>query len=173
MDCSTNQIDLEFLINQRFRKNSLQKKTIDHAELEFYRRRILYLTKEMLFDTKRPNFKINDAFENYITVCIEYFKFTDKNDIIQQKYTNLKKQIPTQPSTLKPLVLKKRTKPVNIAELLQIQPKPKPVSFPKKLKINLRQNHLKNKGIPLLDKNIYNKYENTKKKKKNIVKMEI
>ena len=86
MDTSLNMIDLEYLINPSF---SHIKKTIItdtySQDIKFYRKRVFQLTKDFLCENY-INKELEIAFINYSQKCIEYFKFIDKSDIIQQDY---------------------------------------------------------------------------------------
>ena len=118
------------------------------------------------------NTKINDAFHGWARVCIEHFKFMDKRDIIQEDY----KDIPVKKNNKASFFnleetnksfFKKQTH-CDIAALLNIRKKTKPIFMPTKRNINLKANILKDKGVTPPKKNLTNKYENenTKKKKK-------
>jgi hypothetical protein len=158
-----------------------KKNIVNKKDQKFYRRRILSLTKELLYPEETadkpaaPHPNIVSLFQIYSGACIEYFKSLDRNDIIQEDYATLTtdkdemsvEDIKTQsdidkqfmrsiqvkePSTLDKFV--KRTTPT---------PKEEPV-LPKQKDINLRDPSLKNKGIRK-KKNITNNYEEESKTK--------
>jgi hypothetical protein len=173
------EVTLEYLLNkEQYGKYLDQKnpktKLNNKKDRKFYRRRIFDLTKQLLSNEKpeilTPDIK--HSFENYVNLCIEYFKALDTTDIIQGDYSNLNLDIDVKneinienigsseqanqlimrsikmshpPSLLDNFVKVKNTKP-------QVEP-----IIPKQKDINLKDPVLKNKGI------LY-----SKKKKKNI-----
>ena len=86
-----NKIDLMYLSNG-LTENVLKKdeNKVDDKELMFYRKRVLQQTKELL-RKKDINVDINNSFNNYLKKSIEYFKFIDKKELIQNEYNNLEK----------------------------------------------------------------------------------
>ena len=90
---STNMITLECLMNpELYRKmikkeNSSTEVTGEDKEREFYRKRIILLTKEMLVGEKNPT--LEPIFKDYTRECIKYLKFTDKMDIYQEDYKSI------------------------------------------------------------------------------------
>jgi len=95
MDISLNLIDLQYLTNPERLTKLMQKKEIDHIssnDLDFYKKRIFKLTKDMLLGTK-INAKINKIFVNYAQICIDHFKFMDKMEIIQNEYKDIKSPV--------------------------------------------------------------------------------
>ena len=87
-----NKIDLMYLSNG-LSENVLKEdeNKVDDKELMFYRKRVLQQTKELL-RKKDINVDINNSFNNYLKKSIEYFKFIDKKELIQQEYNNLEKE---------------------------------------------------------------------------------
>lgn len=180
-----NQVTLECLMNKDTYKKYVatkKKNVVNKKDQKFYRRRILSLTREMLYPeesidkssaSQHPS--IVSLFQIYSKACIDHFKTLDKNDIIQEDYVSLTTEtaemsaddIKTQseidqqfmrsiqvrePSTLDKFVKRSTT-----------APKEDPV-LPKQKDINLRDPALKNKGIRK-KKNITNKYEEESKTK--------
>ena len=105
-----NQVTLECLMNKDTYKKYVatkKKSVVNKKDQKFYRRRILSLTKELLYpeeattpDKPTPTTTpptpttptINDPniiglFQIYSKACIEHFKSLDKNDIIQDDYS--------------------------------------------------------------------------------------
>ena len=177
MDVSTNIIDLEYLTNPCYTVKIPEKKKdqiycVNSEDLNFYKKRIFELTRKMLLGGK-VNTKINDAFHGWAKVCIEHFKFMDKKDIIQEDY----KDIPPRKNSKASYFNMEETNKLfskqqtynDIATLLNIRKKTKPIFMPTKRNINLKADFLKNKGIiysPPAKNNLTNKYEKTNKKKK-------
>jgi len=190
-----NQVTLECLMNKDTYKKYVatkKKSVVNKKDQKFYRRRILSLTKELLYPeeattpdkppttTPTTTPTINDPniiglFQIYSKACIEYFKSLDKNDIIQDDYSTLT----TEPAEMSPEDIKtqleidqKFMRSIHVKEATTLDkfvkrsttaPKEDPI-LPKQKDINLRDPALKNKGIRK-KKNITNKYEEESKTK--------
>jgi len=173
MDNSTNIIDLEYLVNPCYTVKIPEKKieeiyTVNQEELDFYKRRIFQLTRELLLG-KRMNTKINDSFNAFARVCIEHFKFIDKKDFIQKDYSHLPIKKNNKGSYFNldnadKKFLQKKPIQQDIATLLRIKKKKKQIFMPKQRNLDLKNEKLKTKGIP--KNNLNNNYEDKKKKKK-------
>jgi len=88
-----NEKTLKFLMNPKIKTNSTEssKKTIKPADRKFYKKRILYLTNELLLNKKNPQIlehgeKVIEIFQQYLATCIGYFKHLDMYDICQEEY---------------------------------------------------------------------------------------
>ena len=95
MDISLNLIDLQYLTNPDQLTKLMQKKDlqqIPHNDLDFYKKRIFQLTKDMLRGEK-INTKVNKVFVNYAQICIDHFKFMDKMELIQNDYKDIKPSV--------------------------------------------------------------------------------
>lgn len=184
-----NQVTLECLMNkENYQKYVTQKKksVVNKKDLKFYRKRIMSLTKEILYpeeDTTHPKAdpNITSIFQIYSKACIEYFKSLDTNDIIQEDYASLEagaaaaaaattteiraENMKTQEDIDKQFLRSiKVTEPTTLDKFVRRNPaveKPEPI-LPKQKDINLRDPVLKNKGIRK-KKNISNKYEEPNK----------
>ncbi len=57
-------------------------------DIKFYKKRILDLTKRLFRsdEEKIDDIRVNKCFATYVKSCVNYLKFIDKSDIIQQKY---------------------------------------------------------------------------------------
>ena len=88
---STNQIDLLYLTNMTTCKNNNGVKVdiVNKKEVDFYKKRIFQLCKDMLRN-KHANPMVNDSFDHFCCNAIEYFKMTDKTEMIQNEYNTLK-----------------------------------------------------------------------------------
>jgi len=88
--------DLQYLTNPCFAQKIQERTTsllVREADVRFYRKRIFQLTKEYLQGKKQDN-QLDNVFERYAAACIDYFKFVDKSEIIQEdykKYSKVKK----------------------------------------------------------------------------------
>ena len=87
---STNQIDLLYLTNMTTCKNNNEVKVniVDKKEVEFYKKRIFQLCKDMLRNKETPP-TVKDSFDYFCVNAIEYFKMMDKTEIIQKEYKTL------------------------------------------------------------------------------------
>ena len=95
MDISLNLIDLQYLTNPDQLTKLKQKKELQQIprnDLDFYKKRIFQLTKDMLRGEK-INTKVNKAFVNYAQICIDHFKFMDKMELIQNDYKDIKPSV--------------------------------------------------------------------------------
>lgn len=163
MDISLNLIDLQYLVNPDKMNKLTQKNTssqISKKDLEFYKKRIFKLSKDLLRGEK-VNTKINKSFEQYCQICIEYFKFTDKMEIMQNEYKDIK---PTKSTNVsfnmkqtnhimfreKKIHRPKITDHINIKTNKQTK---KPI-LPKEKKFNLKDPRFREKGLK--KKNINN-----------------
>ena len=188
-----NQVTLECLMNKDTYKKYVatkKKSVVNKKDQKFYRRRILSLTKELLYPeeattpekstTPTPATTINDPniiglFQIYSKACIEYFKSLDRNDIIQEDYSNLttettemsvediKTQAEIDQQFMRSIHVKEATTLDKFVKRSTGAPKEDPI-LPKQKDINLRDPALKNKGIRK-KKNITNKYEEDSKTK--------
>jgi hypothetical protein len=165
-----------------------KKSVVNKKDQKFYRRRILSLTKELLYPeeaatTTKPTTTatINDPnivglFQIYVRACIEHFKTLDKNDIIQEDYSTLtttekaemsaediKTQAEIDQLFMRSIHVKEATTLDKFVKRSTTAPKDDPI-LPKQKDINLRDPALKNKGIRK-KKNITNKYEEESKTK--------
>jgi hypothetical protein len=92
MNISTNDIDLLYLTNSKTFNNDTALKNQElytQEELKKYRTKIFEQTRDILTG-KSVNKDIKYAFDEYIKVSINHFKFINKRNIIQQDYTNIK-----------------------------------------------------------------------------------
>ena len=185
-DAFLNQASLDYLINMKqykkhfigFTENAMNKK-INRKDKKFYRKRILSLTKDLLYKEESeivvsPDIKY--AFDNLVKTCIHYFKILDRNDIIQEDYNGLNEEINEDKEmseseqflkeenekllmrsikmpnhSLDNFIKIKMTK--NLEELI----------IPQQKDINLKDPILKNKGVNK-KKNIINNYDEDTKK---------
>lgn len=164
-----NQINLDYLMNTNQLKNHLEKtktSTASRKDKKFYRKRIMNLTKDLLIykDLEEPLLPdVKGAFENYVKICIDYFKTLDECDIIQEDYSELV-ELDTLLSSNKNLslddannLLMRSVKITSLDKLVKRTIlKKEDVIMPIQKEINLNEPYLKNKGI-CQKKNIINK----------------
>lgn len=96
MDISMNDIDkitLDYFTNKSQYNTVLEKQSIFNSkqflkEKRFYRKRILNTTRE-LFSGEINNQEVVNSFNSYVKSIINYLKFIDKKDILQEEYDEL------------------------------------------------------------------------------------
>ena len=163
MDISLNLIDLQYLTNP-FEMNKIMKQKegsfLSKKDLEFYKKRIFKLTKDMLRGEK-INTKVDKAFEHYAKICIDHFQFMDKMEIIQNDYKDIKspKNTKTDFSIKKSNNLMCRQKKPHrpkITDHIKIKTNKtiKPPIIPKHKNYNLKDPKFRDKGLK--KKNINN-----------------
>ena len=88
-----NRVTLDCLLNKaQYEKYVASKisKSVDKKDKNFYRKRILKLTKDLLItDDDIPDLlpDVKYAFDNFQKACIHFFKVLDNNDIVQSQHT--------------------------------------------------------------------------------------
>ena len=155
MDISVNQIDLKYLTNYSYEHHFVQPKKNDvyEKDLAFYRKRIFKQTKDFLRG-KKIDSVLDACFKNYAQKSIDYFRFIDKRDIIQEDYKYVKKEKPEPMGTLNmastnEIMTKKLHRSLDISHLLNIKSKntAKKIIIPKERIINLKHPSLLIKGL--------------------------
>ncbi len=107
---SVDYMTLEIMANSETYNKYLKRNHLDHdsvlkKEKKFYRKRIISMTKDILFNGISKNTKQEDsgiptqssniddviinAFNTYARLCITYFKFKDTMDTIQSEYKDI------------------------------------------------------------------------------------
>ena len=163
MDVSLNLIDLQYLTNPDKLTKLMQKKDLQQIprnDLDFYKKRIFQLTKDMLRGEK-INTKVNKAFVNYAQVCIDHFKFTDKMELIQNDYKDIippveKAKTFNMKKNNDIMLRKKKPHRPKITDNIKIKSTRlvKPPIIPKKRTFNLKDPKFREKGLK--KKNINN-----------------
>ena len=188
MDISMNEIDnitLNYFANKS-QYISILKKTEENNDKKFindkrfYKKRVLDLTKR-LFREEEPNTQLIGFFNTYVKSCVNYLKFLDKSDIIQEKYgsmnvdENLEKTINEIDASGDDIDIENVdykncdylfSKPEDVKKLnldtfvIKTVTNPPQKIIPKRENINIKTKEHKTKGISK-KKNIYNIYEDT------------
>ena len=83
-----NDATLKYLTNKNY--NVVQVNEINHSEIKFYRKRIIDITKKILHNKIEIDNNIKDVYYDYVNVLIEHFKTSDKHDLIQEEFNNIK-----------------------------------------------------------------------------------
>jgi hypothetical protein len=175
-----NQITLDCLINREQYNKYMESKVSNkntRKDKKFYKKRIYYLTKELLLNKEEPpnvfpDVKLN--FNNFVNSCIQYFKSIDNNDIIQADYQNIEHSlnigkditelniddIENQEEANKLLMRSIKLSNPSLDNFVKrtYTKKPDSLILPKQKNIDLKDPILKNKGI-CKKKNITNKYD--------------
>ena len=132
------------------RKNDYQH--IRDKDRRFYKKRILALTKEMV-KGRYPTRDLQTSFNVYVDTLIDYFKFIDQKDIIQEEYTDISgaESIPNNIHSYEEanelIMHKPQTVPTMDDYVTRSIPFKKNIVLPQQRKINLRDPSLKRKGI--------------------------
>ena len=83
---------LQYLMNpnqyDRLVKKHIEKTIIHNEDLDFYKDRIIQITKDII-DDKIKDKALSIYFSEYAKNVIGYFKFQDKYDIIQEEYKDI------------------------------------------------------------------------------------
>ena len=174
MDISqNNRIDLLYLTNPNF-KNKYNKqliKKVNDEDIKFYRKRILQDTKDLLRGNKLGE-EVNAVFDKYCGKLIDYYKFIDKKNIIQEEYKdlpvkiektnkNFKLEKENEKLMKKPKVIKKTIK--EFIPIVVKERKKKKMILPKQKNFDLK--NPKNREKEKSNQFISNGKKNKKKKK--------
>jgi hypothetical protein len=169
MDISCDKLNLLYLTNQAY-KNKYNKLTEEKTkksenftkytdeDIEFYRKRIFQLTKELLRG-KNTNPSINNSFKHFANICIDHFQFEDAKEIYQKEYENLKttnngpKHFDASEVNKFMMKTEKPQEPRTIKDFLNIKTsykeKCRKIQIPKRKKINYKNEKFRTKGIEI------------------------
>ena len=156
MDISINTIDLMYLTNPHQMKKvnkSVDELLVSKEDLDFYSARILKMTKDIL-KSKKVDIRVKHTFNEYAKICIDYFKFIDKRDIIQKDYNSIKeskskfKNIDLT-KTNEIIFKEKKPKKMKITSQMNIKSNipPEKIIMPSSKVFNLKDPNLKRKGV--------------------------
>ena len=187
-----NDLTLQYLTNKDFinqTRKHLQAKTlkVKPKEKKFYKKRILALTKCLIYETEPEESSMNletippeipNLLTAYVKKTIEYFKTLDKTEILQQEYDDIlissqeqketttvdnSTQEETDKGFLKSMQYNTTNTLDNFVQKTVVN-KQSP-DYPRKKNVNLSDPSLKNKGVGK-KKNIDTKYEEESKNTK-------
>jgi len=175
------QITLDCLLNKEMMGKHVMRqreKQINREDLNFYRKRIFNLFKELISNNK-PNDLSPDvkyAYDTFIKSTIDYFKVIDNNDLLQEEYKdiNFPLDICSVPSSdLSSNLVVNNEADKLLMRSIKIEPptldkyvkrssckKKTNIILPKSREVDIMKPELKEKG---LKKNITNIYEDKKK----------
>jgi len=177
LDCLMNREQYnKYMSNKSSTKNNAKDK-------KFYRKRIYYLTKELLLSKEEPQNLFPDvkhSFDNFVNCCIQYFKTIDNNDIIQADYQNIENYFNLGNSVpelnIDDIQNQEEADKLLMRSINMLNPtldnfvkkkytKTPELILPKQRDVDLKDPILKNKGI-CKKKNITNKYDEINVSKK-------
>ena len=163
----------EILYNKHFLEKNSYINKIGKKDRKFYRKRILNLTRELFLSSDACNPDINEAFMNYVYHCVEHFKNTDTNDILQGEYADLDADMDADLDAdadaddecesiniYNSSIMRKIVKPNTLDNFIirNVIKKKESEYLPLQKEINLKDPQLKVKGI-VKKKNLINTYE--------------
>ena len=136
-------------------KSKNEKTNILNNEIQFYRKRIFSLTKDYLKGKKRDK-DLDKIWEIYAMHCVNYFKFIDKSELIQDTYkgmNNKKKKKPIDQKAIErgnEIIMNKKKPPApRITDHIKIKTTKtktnKKMVIPRERNLNLKSEHFKNK----------------------------
>ena len=159
-----------------------REKQINKEELEFYRKRIANLFKELICNRKPDDLPpdVKYAYDTFLKAAIHYFKVADNNDLLQEEYKFIDmstsendtpdcsnkdaKDAKDAKDDANKLLFNKTVKMDVVPTLDKYvkrtsKKKEESVFLPKSREVDIKNPELKNKG---LKKNIDNVYEDNK-----------
>ena len=142
--------------------NKQDKNQSNADDIAFYKKRI-YITTKSLLKKKKINSSVNEAFNNYAMSLIQHFKIVDTNDILQEEFKNIQANINkhhNEPVKTEQEILTdansfiiNETPDVNkgtlnkFVKIVNTNTSLEPMIIPEQKKVNLKDHHLRNKGI--------------------------
>jgi hypothetical protein len=133
-------------------------------EISFYKKRI-FLTTKLLLRNNKINPSVNNAFNNYARILIQHFKIVDTNDILQEEFKNMintdnesnnkfnneiKPDYEIESEANSHIFIKQTDETEgtlnNFVKMVHTRPEKKMI-MPKQRMVNLKNPHLRNKGI--------------------------
>ena len=92
MDKTANYYDLLYLAKHAAPTSEEQGITLNEDDFLFYKKRLLLLTTDFINGELSDDMEINEMFKLYAQTVIEYFKYNDTRDTIQQDYVEYEKK---------------------------------------------------------------------------------
>jgi len=151
------------------KKSKITDNTVHQKEVKFYRKRIIALTRN-LFKNEIDDKDMISSFNCYVLSCIDYLKFMDKSDIIQDDYVDISQNLVAcgniDLTNINELMMpNKEVKKCTLDTFVKVKnQKSQRKIIPKQKQINLNDPKLKVKGLKKKKKNITNNYEENKEK---------
>lgn len=149
--------DIEYLLNPLISYKNNNHKKILKSDIKFYRKRILGLTKDILYnkETICGDTLIHSSFNDYLFICIQYFKSLDTNDIIQNdmSFNVIKDDDVNVDEDFDDLIKKKSFKKITMDNFIN-KKKPQEIKvLPMKKKVDITDPELKKKGVKIKNTN--------------------
>jgi len=167
LNCFANKQQYEHVM----KKNDFHNDKQFLSDKKFYKKRVIDLTKK-LFRNDVDDLQLYSTFDSYTKSCINYLKFLDKKDIIQEKYSNIidsscnNCDVDDYDISKCDILFAKEeeVKKINLDTfVVKKNSKSKPKILPKKENVNIKTKEHKTKGLKK-KKNINNIYEEKNKK---------
>lgn len=147
MSSYIDKITLECLTN--YKQQILTKPTfvLDKKEMKFYRKRIVGLVKDLLYEENPVFTRYESDFINY---CIDHFKIQDQTDLFQKELADLDLTSPSLVDDKKEYInqdkLLMRSKKVNMDSFVKRSGVQKPI-MPQRREVDLTNPELRTKGL--------------------------
>ena len=167
LNCFANKQQYEHVM----KKNDYHNDKQFLSDKKFYKKRVIDLTKK-LFRNDVDDLQLYSTFDSYTKSCINYLKFLDKKDIIQEKYSNIidsscnNFDVDDYDISKCDILFAKEeeVKKINLDTfVVKKNSKSKPKILQKKESVNIKTKEHKTKGLKK-KKNINNIYEEKNKK---------
>ena len=173
-------VTLECLTNYKQRSMKSDNFLLDKKEMKFYRKRIIGLVKDLLYDDAAIYTRQESDFINN---CIDHFKMQDQSDLFQKEFSELDTNTSKTDTEIKEYIsqdkLLMRSKKVNMDSFVKRSGVHKPI-MPQRREVDLTNPELRTKGLVIKEKEVSipeekeiplviyaeNKEKTTKKKKK-------
>jgi hypothetical protein len=149
MDDYVNRVTLECLTNYKQQLLAKPEFALDKKEMKFYRKRIVGLVKDLLYNEDAVFTKYESDFINN---CIDHFKIQDQTDLFQKEFADLdiSEAISSPTKELKEYVsqdkLMMRSKKVNMDSFVKRSGVQKPI-MPQRREVDLTNPELRTKGL--------------------------
>jgi len=112
-------------------------------DLKFYKKRIYQTTKDLIkyqIECKEFNKEVDGLLQHYLEELIEYFKFQDKTDILQNELSSVNKQVKFN--------IVKENSNFNADEFIMKKPEIKAPTIESCMKVNVKNQKTEKKIIP-------------------------
>jgi hypothetical protein len=142
-------VTLECLTNYKQQTMKSDSFLLDKKEMKFYRKRIIGLVKDLLYDDAAVFTRIESDFINN---CIDHFKIQDQTDLFQKEFADLDPSLISdkKDTEIKEYVsqdkLLMRSKKVNMDSFVKRSGVQKPI-MPQRREVDLTNPELRTKGL--------------------------
>lgn len=140
-------VTLECLTKYKQKQLTKPMFDVDKKEMKFYRKRIVGLVKDLLYEEDTIFTQSESDFINY---CIDHFKMQDQSDMFQKEFADLDLSTSKETKELKEYVsqdkLLMRNKKVNMDSFVKRSGVEKPI-MPQRREVDLTNPELRTKGL--------------------------